>query len=210
MAYLFAGLFGERSLTKVAGLYPQKARPESSMAAVMRLAASSQARCGWALHDAGHRTVKFFPRDGPEPQGIARTFYQTHLVGGMAGAAAGLACNACGSRAQGTYHDRQQPAAGVDRTGRLWHHVWFAGGRAAVDAAGIIRLITRVRSALRHDHWAVVAHPTTPVKRPRSRPAAWQRRRGGVHPVEPRVGGNASEHKVGLQRPHRLRTARGK
>ena len=25
-----------------------------------------------------------------------------------------------------------------------------------------IRLITRVRSALRHDHWAVVAHPTTP------------------------------------------------
>lgn len=25
-----------------------------------------------------------------------------------------------------------------------------------------IRLITRVRSALRHNHWAVVAHPTTP------------------------------------------------
>ena len=33
-----------------------------------------------------------------------------------------------------------------------------------------IRLITRVRSALRHDHWAVVAHPPRQSKRPRSRP----------------------------------------
>ena len=37
MAYLLQGLFGERSLTKVAGLYPQKGQAESSMAAMMRL-----------------------------------------------------------------------------------------------------------------------------------------------------------------------------
>lgn len=39
----------------------------------------------------GHRTVNFSHAMEPEPQGIARTFYQTHLVGGMAGAVAGLA-----------------------------------------------------------------------------------------------------------------------
>lgn len=136
MAYLLQGLFGERSLTKVAGLYPQKGQAESSMAAVMRLGSLSSRVKVRLLgpHDARapHREIFSYAME-PEPQGIARTFYQTHLVGGMAGAAAGLALCAWFSRA--APHDRQQPAAGVDRTGRLWHHVWFAGGRA-VDAAG--------------------------------------------------------------------------
>ena len=93
MAYLLQGLFGERSLTKVAGLYPQKGQAESSMAAVMRLGSLQPGQVRLlGPHDARapHREIFSYAME-PEPQGIARTFYQTHLVGGMAGAAAGLA-----------------------------------------------------------------------------------------------------------------------
>ena len=93
MAYLLQGLFGERSLTKVAGLYPQKGQAESSMAAVMRLGGLQPGQVRLlGPHDARapQREIFSYAME-PEPQGIARTFYQTHLVGGMAGAAAGLA-----------------------------------------------------------------------------------------------------------------------
>ena len=163
MAYLLQGLFGERSLTKVAGLYPQKGHAESSMAAVMRLGGLQPAQVRLlGPHDARapHREIFSYAME-PEPQGIARTFYQTHLVGGMAGAAAGLALYAWFSRAGHPMIASSPLLALIALVGFGTMFGLLAGGLLSMRPDHI-RLITRVRSALRHDHWAVVAHPTTP------------------------------------------------
>jgi hypothetical protein len=97
----------------------------------------------------------------PETQGIARTFYQTHVVGGMAGAAAGLALFAWFWRAGHPMITSSPLLAFIALVGFGTTFGLLGGGLLSMRPDHI-RLITRVRSALRHDHWAVVAHPTTP------------------------------------------------
>lgn len=163
MAYLLQGLFGERSLTKVAGLFAQKGQAESSMAEMMRLDGirTGQVKLlGPRDARAPHRELFSYSIE-PETQGIARTFYQTHVLGGMAGAAAGLALYVWFLRAGHPMIASSPLLAFIALVGFGTTFGLLAGGLLSMRPDHI-RLITRVRSALRHDHWAVVAHPTTP------------------------------------------------
>jgi hypothetical protein len=163
MGYLLQGLFGERSLTKVVGLYAHQSQAEKALAQVagvgglraaqVRLLGPSDAR-------APHREI-FSHALEPETQGIARTVFQTHLVGGMAGAVAGLALYTWFYRAGHPMVASSPLLAFIALVGFSTTFGLLAGGFLSMRPDHI-RLITRVRSALRHNHWAVVAHPTTP------------------------------------------------
>lgn len=159
MSYLLQGLFGERSLTKVAGLFLQKSQAESTMeqmlrggldAAQVRLLGPKDARM--ARQEMFGRAVE------PESQGIARTFLQTHLVGGMAGAVAGLVMYMWFFRSGHPMIVSSPAVAFIAIVGFATTFGLLAGGLLTLRPDHV-RLITRVRSALRHDQWAVVAHP---------------------------------------------------
>jgi hypothetical protein len=163
MGYLLQGLFGERSLTKVVGLFAQKSEAESSMAQVLRLCGlqAGQVRL-LGPHDAKAPHREWFSQAlEPETHGMARTFFQTHVVGAMAGAAAGLGLFAWLYRAG---HPMIASSPGLAFMALVGFGTTFgllAGGLVSMRPDHI-QLITRVRSALRHEHWAVVTHPITP------------------------------------------------
>lgn len=163
MSYLLQGLFGERSLTKVVGLFAQKSQAESSMTQVLSaggLQAGQVRLLGPQDAKAPHREL-FSQAMEPETQGIARTVFQTHVVGAMAGAAAGLGLFAWLYRAGHPMIVSSPMLAFIALVGFGTTFGMLAGGLLAMRPDHI-RLITRVRSALRHEHWAVVTHPTTP------------------------------------------------
>lgn len=160
MSYLLQGLFGERSLTKVAGLFAQKGQAESTMeqmlvsgglsAAQVRLLGPQDARM--ARREMFGRAVE------PESRGIAKTLVLTHVVGGMAGAVAGLALYWWFSRSGHPMIVSSPVVAFIAIVGFASTFGLMAGGLLALRPDHV-RLITRVRSALRHNQWAVVAHP---------------------------------------------------
>lgn len=68
-----------------------------------------------------------------------------------------------------------------------------------------IRLITRVRSALRHDHWAVVAHPTTPEQAAQVKAVL----HGSAEVVSTPAPRGRQRFRARSTAPTRFRTARG-
>lgn len=160
MAYLLQGLFGERSLTKVAGLFPQRGQAEASMAQVLSLGGlqAGQVRL-LGPQDAKTARQEIFSRTlEPEPQGMARTFFQTHIVAGGLGGAIGLGLFMW-------FYNAGHPMIMSSPVVAFLALVGF-GATFGMLGAGLlsirpdhVRLITKVRSALRHNQWAVVAHP---------------------------------------------------
>ena len=160
MSYLLQGLFGERSLTQVAGLFPQQSQAESSL---QDLLASGALRPGQARllgpQDARARRQEIFSKSmEPETLGIAHTLFQTHLVGGMAGGVAGLALFVWLLHAGHPMVASSPLLAFIAFVGFATTFGLLAGGLLSMRPDHI-RLITKVRSALRHNRWAVIAHP---------------------------------------------------
>lgn len=160
MSYFLQGLFGERSLTKVAGLFAQKSQAESSVEQVLRSGGLNAAQVRLlGPQDARTARRELFGRAmEPESAGIARTFLQTHLVGGMAGAVAGLALYLWFYRAGHPMIASGPVVAFIAIVGFAATFGLLLGGLLTMRPDHV-RLITRVRSALRHNQWAVVAHP---------------------------------------------------
>lgn len=160
MSYVLQGLFGERSLTKVAGLFAQKSQAESTMEQVMRSGGLSAAQVRLlGPQDARMARREMFGRAvEPESSGIARTLVQTHLVGGMAGAVAGLALYVWFFRGGHPMIISSPVVSFIAIVGFATTFGLMAGGLLSLRPDHV-RLITRVRSALRHNQWAVVAHP---------------------------------------------------
>lgn len=160
MSYFLQGLFGERSLTKVAGLFAQKSQAESSMEQVLRSGGLNAAQVRLLGPQDAHTARREWLGRAMEPEsaGIARTFLQTHLVGGMAGAVAGLALYLWFYRAGHPMIASSPAVAFIAIVGFAATFGLLLGGLLTMRPDHV-RLITRVRSALRHNQYAVVAHP---------------------------------------------------
>ena len=152
-------VFGERSLTKVAGLYPPEraARDAQARLAGRRGWEPSQVRLLGPDDARMSRRSILSRKVEPESQGIWRTIVRAHVVAGLAGVLLG--------------------AGG-------WYLFWRAGNRLLAASPGLsllaavffgavfgllvgglialrpdhARLITLLRTALRGGGWAVVAH----------------------------------------------------
>ena len=160
MDTLFHGLFGERSLTKVAGLYVDQTRAESALAQVLRTAGlqAGQVRLLGPQHAKTPRREIFARSMEPEPAGIARTVFQTHAVCGAAGAVLGLALYAWFYRAAHPMIMSSPLVSFIAIVGFATTFGMLFAGLLSMRPDHI-RMITKVRSALRHNRWAVVAHP---------------------------------------------------
>ena len=163
-SYLLQGLYGERSLTKVAGLFTQKSQAESSMAQMVRAGGLQQGQVRLlGPQDARISRQEIFSR-AVEPEGgqaMARSFWQAHAVTGLAGAAAGLALFMWFLREGQPMVASSPLLAFLAMVGFGTTFGLMFGGLLALRPDHVL-MITRVRSALRHNRWAVVAHPTSP------------------------------------------------
>lgn len=93
MAYLLQGFFGEKSLTKVVGIFGSET---AARAAAMSLAeaaklAPDQVRTLSPQDESGQRGKLLGRKIEPEGRGIVRTLVRAHLVLGVLAAAAGFA-----------------------------------------------------------------------------------------------------------------------
>ena len=161
--------FGERSLTKVAGVFP--ARAEAEQAARRLVAASGLARDqvrvlaprdgAWARADVLARQIE------PEDRGIWNTILRAHVLAGvigfLAGAALYMALLLAGHAAiKSTPGMALVAMAGFGATFGL-----LAGGLLSIRPDHG-RLIALVRRYLRAGRWAVVAHPVSPEQTARA------------------------------------------
>ena len=160
MSNPLAGLFGEKSLTKVVGLFPNEASARAAAASLAKAAtlAPDQVRT-LSPKDGIDKRDKLLGRQvEPETRGIAKTLIRTHVVLGGLAAAAGLALYAV-RRASG------QPAIVASPWLSLVVIVGFAcvfgllmGGLLSLRPDHIL-LISNLRKALSAGSWAVVVHP---------------------------------------------------
>lgn len=152
-------MFGEKSLTKVAGLFGQRAQAESAMARLsetvglqtgqVRLLGPDDAR-------APHRDL-FGRKLEPEQRGMFRTLLRAHLATAIIGAVLGVLVF--------WWFYRTQPAVASSPVLAFIAIVFFAIVLAMIIGGLItirpdhVQLISHVRRALRDNRWAVVVHP---------------------------------------------------
>jgi hypothetical protein len=163
MTYLLQGLFGERSLTKVVGIFPTAA---AAHAAAQSLAAATglsvgQVRTVGPEHARGARNVLLGRSMEPEQRGIALTIVRSHLVLGALGAAAGFALYAA-LRAAGVPMVLASPGVSLGFAVFLGTVFGLLVGGLVALRPDHISLINEVREALAGGSWAVVAHPVDP------------------------------------------------
>lgn len=160
---LMHAFFGERSLTKVAGVFPARAQAEQ---AARRLTLASgfneQQVAVLAPRDGTWRRADALARKmEPEERGIWSTIIRAHVLAGVIGFLAGVAlCLVMWIAGQPGVTSSPGLAmvamAGFGTTFGL-----LAGGVLSIrpDHGRVIAL---VRQYLRQGRWAVVAHPDTP------------------------------------------------
>ncbi|MCB1888955.1 MAG: hypothetical protein KDH20_15200 [Rhodocyclaceae bacterium] len=155
-------LFGERSLTKIAGLFPSREAAMSAAHELPRAAAMSdrQVAVVGPADDADASGTRIADKIEPEPTGVGRTLTRAHLVSAAVGAAAGallfVALMAIGLAALAT---------------TPWMSLGafvFYGATLGLLAGGLLalrpdhsRVLEQVRAAVRSGRWAVIAHPTS-------------------------------------------------
>ena len=155
-------MFGEKSLTKVAGLFVQRAQAE---AAAAQLAGASGLEPGQVRllgpqdAKASHRNV-FGRQLEPEQRGLFRTMLRAHFVTALIGIVVGVVLFFLLFRS--VQMVAQSPVLAFIAI--VW--VCFL---AALIVGGLItlrpdhvELISSVRRALRNNRWAVVVHPIDP------------------------------------------------
>lgn len=161
MAFMLQGLFGERSLTKLAGLYGERAEAERAAAELARAAGlqPSQLRI-LGPEDAARSHREWFSRAvEPETRGIFRTILRTHAVTGTVGVALGVLLYAV-LFGTGVPMVRSSPwlsffvIVGFVATFGL-----MVGGLLSLRPDHAL-LINELRTGLKANRWAVVVHPT--------------------------------------------------
>ena len=160
MEYLLKGMFGEKSLTKVVGLFPDKNQAEAAAAQVLKAPGmvAGQARV-LGPQDAtfSHREV-FGRTMEPEQRGIFKTLLMTHGITGVAGGVLGVLLFTW-------FYRTGQPMVASSPLLALIAIAGFAttfglllGGLISIRPDHVW-LITAVRSALKENRWAVIVHP---------------------------------------------------
>lgn len=160
MEHILKGMFGEASLTKVAGLFPDKGQAEAAAVAVLRTPgmAPGQVRL-LGPQDAKMSRRDIFGRNlEPEQRGIFRTLLITHGIFGLLGAVAGVLLFLW------LYRTGQPMVAGSPLLA-FGAIVGFAtafglmlGGLVTLRPDHVW-LIASVRSGLKKNKWAVIVHP---------------------------------------------------
>jgi len=161
MDYLLQGMFGEKSLTKVVALFDDKAGAEAMIGRVLRLPGMepSQVRLLSQADLKTHRADLFGRKMEPEQRGILATLFRAHLVGGFAGGALGVVLYAY---LMSTGHPMMVSSPLLAFIAIVGFSITFGlmlGGLATIRPDHV-RVITKVRSALRTGRWALVVHPT--------------------------------------------------
>lgn len=161
MDYLLKGLFGEKSLTKVVGLFPTQGQAEAAAQGVLKTPGMvpGQARV-LGPQDAKISRSELFGRTmEPEQRGIFRTLFITHGITGMAGATVGLLLYFWLYRSGQPMVTSSPLLAFIAIVGFSTTFGLLFGGLLAMRPDHVW-LITAVRSALKQNRWAVVVHPT--------------------------------------------------
>lgn len=155
-------IFGERSLTKIAGVFASKSLAESVVARLKQAASldDPQVYLVGPQDGAAVGSAAFSRKLEPEQAGIWRTLIRAHVVFGVAGLIAGaliyLAFRAMDNTAVAS-------TPGMSLVAML-----FVGGSAGLLFGGLMtvrpdhyRVISAVRRAVRRGRWAVIIHPLT-------------------------------------------------
>lgn len=155
-------IFGERSLTKVAGLFSSKSLAES-VAQQVKLTAGlddPQVYLVGPPDGAAFNSPAFSRKMEPESTGIWRTMIRAHVVAGTAGVIVGILVY-IGFILAGSAAVKSTPGMSLVA-------MTFFGGLIGLLLGGLLtarpdhaRVITTVRRAIRQGRWAVVIHPLT-------------------------------------------------
>lgn len=161
MEYVLKGLFGERSLTKVVGVFTTRAQADAAALEVQK----APGMAAWQSRVLGPQDSKIsrhnlFARSmEPEQRGMFRTLVMAHSVTGFAGAVAG------GAVFVWLFN------SGIGMVvGSPWMALFpmiFFGAVFGLLLGGLISLrpdhvwlISAVRSALEKNQWVLIVHPT--------------------------------------------------
>ncbi|MDA8127386.1 MAG: hypothetical protein M0Z73_01625 [Betaproteobacteria bacterium] len=155
-------VFGERSLTKVAGLFMNRSGAETAAAEVKQTAGLDDTQVSLVGPSDGNiaGSPEFGGKLEPEQSGIWHTLMRAHVFLGSLGAIAGLLLY-LGFLAAGSNAVMSTPGmslavfVGFGATFGL-----LAGGLITARPDHIL-VITSVRRAIRKGRWAVVIHPIT-------------------------------------------------
>lgn len=153
-----AVLIDEKSSTKLAALFPSEAAAREGMAAAAAAAGigDGQARLLTPADARASRRELFGAKVVPESTGIARTFFRSHLVLGLAGAVLG---------ALAWWLARDHPALastpGMSAAALIGFGAIFGMllGGAITLRPDQVQVIARLRSGLRAGKFGVVFHP---------------------------------------------------
>ena len=161
MDYLLQGMFGEKSLTKIAGVFSRQSEAEATVGRLLKLPGMQPGQ----IRLLGPQDAKIHNRElmgrklEPEQHGIFQTLIRTHVVTGLAGAVIGVLLYLFLLQ-QGYHSITSSPElAFIAIVGFAITFGLMLGGLVALRPDHI-RLIHKVRTALRHNQWAVVVHPT--------------------------------------------------
>lgn len=155
-------IFGERSLTKVAGLFMSRDQADGVAQEVKRTAGldDPQVYLVGPPDGSAPNSPAFSRKLEPEQAGIWRTLIRAHVVAGSAGVVTGLLLYLGFVLADS--------AAVKSTPGMSLVAMVFFGGLIGLLFGGLLtarpdhaRVIATVRRAIRQGRWAVVIHPVT-------------------------------------------------
>ena len=160
MEHVLKGMFGEKSVTKVVGLYStqKEAEQAANRARALPGLLPTQLRL-LGPQDAKVSHSEFFGRSlEPEQRGIFNTLFKTHAIAGLAGAVLGLLLF-FGLYSAGPPLVTSSPVpAFLATVGFATAFGLIAGGLLTLRPDHV-QLITAVRNALDNHRWALVLHP---------------------------------------------------
>lgn len=161
MEYVLKGMFGEKSLTKVVGLFIDKTQADAAAADVMKtpgMVAGQTRVLGPQDAKMSHREL-FGRSMEPEQHGIFKTMLITHGVTGLAGGVLGVLLFIWFYRNGQPMVVSSPMLAFIAMVGFGMTFGLILGGLLTIRPDHIW-LISAVRSALKENRWAVVVHPT--------------------------------------------------
>ena len=160
MRYLLQGLFGERSLTKLAAVFPTEITARETarrMAADAGLAPGQIRVLGPDAARLSRRSL-LSAAEEPEPSGIWRTLLRAHVVLGALGAVAGWAV-CMGFMAAGNPAVTNSPRASMAVIAALGLVFGLLAGGLVALRPDHAQLFASIRSSLESGSWVVIAHP---------------------------------------------------
>lgn len=170
MESLLHGMFGEHSLTKVAGVFSQQAAAEAALEQLRNSAGLQRTQVRLLRpEDAEGPYRELFGRT-PEahPTGIERILVHTHILGALTGAALGLALYMWLSRASNAMVSGSPLVTFVAIVGFGITFGLLVAGLLAWRPDHVM-LISRLRTALLNKRWVILVQPANRSERARAK-----------------------------------------